>query len=113
MAGMKLTPETVRAAYKLLETTRPFCNWGLPDADDIKFSVVKAKLYGYSRDDRLEIAVSTYRVGRLDCLIETVAHEMIHVHLDRYGVKAHHGRAFKRAAAQVCKEHGFDPKRFI
>jgi hypothetical protein len=42
-----------------------------------------------------------------------MAHEMIHQHLDKYGVKSHHGKPFQRAAEAVCREHGFDPKRFI
>ncbi len=113
MAGLRLTPEVLHAAYEYLRTTRPFCNWALPDADDMKFKVVRDRLYGYSVDNKNTIAVSTYRVGRTDCLMETMAHEMVHLHLDRFKVRGAHGRPFKAATAQVCKEHGFDPKRFI
>lgn len=111
--SLHLTPETLEAAYEYLRTTRPFCNWGLPDGEDIKFLVVRNLLYGYFIDFKKVIAISTFRIGRTDCLFETMAHEMIHVHLDNFGVRSQHGKAFHRAAAQVCKEHGFDPKRFV
>lgn len=110
---LRLTPDILRAAYDYLRETRPFCNWNLPEGEDVKFKVVRNRLYGYSVDFKQEIAVSTYRVGRTDILMETLAHEMIHLHLDRFGVKSQHGKAFHKAAAQVCREHGFDPKRFI
>lgn len=110
---MKLTPEILAAAYEFLRTTRPFSGWDLPDAEDMKFEVSKAKLYGYNLDRKNTIGVSTYRVGRTDCLMETMAHEMVHLHLDRFGVRSHHGRPFMKAARQICNEHGFDIKRFI
>jgi hypothetical protein len=111
--NLRLTPEVLKAAYEYLCTTRPFCNWNMPDADDVRFVVSKAHLYGYSRDDRLEIGVSTYRVATSATLLETMAHEMVHVHLDRRKVKSHHGKGFRTAARQVCREHGFEFKRFI
>lgn len=108
---MHLSPAILKAAYDLLAETRPFCNWHLPDSDDVKFIVHAAKEYGYCRGN--EIGISTYRVGRMDCLLETMAHEMIHVYLDRLGVKSSHGRPFHKLARQVCREHGFDFKRFV
>jgi hypothetical protein len=111
--GLRLTPETLRAAYAYLLTTKPFCDWDLPEPEDMGFKVSRARCYGFSETGKRAIGISIYRIGRTDCLMETMAHEMIHQHLDKYGVKSHHGKPFQRAAEAVCREHGFDPKRFI
>lgn len=113
-----LTPEILRATYDLLTITEPFCKWNLPDGEDVKFKVVKnRKLCGWHEKFRKThtICISQVFHGRMQPLLETMAHEMVHVHQWRHASLARgaeHGVSFKRYAAQVCKIHGFDLKLF-
>lgn len=115
--ALQFTPYTLRQAYKFLDATAPFKNWNLPDADDVVFRVVKDQtLRGwYRRRPKHTIAISTGCVGHTYSLIQTMAHEMIHVYEEHAGIckaNVEHSAAFKKLAARVCKEHGFDPKMF-
>jgi hypothetical protein len=115
---LKLTPEVLAAAYEFLCTTDPFKNWGLPDGDEIVFKVAKSKdLHGWHtvKRGKHHIAISAAGVGHTTSLIQTMAHEMIHLYetiakLTPSNVQ--HGAAFKKLAARVCRIHGFDPKTF-
>lgn len=112
---LRLTPSILVAAYEYLRSTPPFHRWKLPEADDVEFHVIRdATIYGDCDlvDDQHIIRISTGRVGRTQSLIESMAHEIVHVYLDRRGVKAHHGADFRRCAARICRVHGFDPKTF-
>ena len=114
---LNLTPDVLRAAYDYLNATRPFVRWNLPDGDDVVFRVVRTpNLYAWyeRKRGRHLIAVSRSSVGHTPTLIETMAHEMIHLHEEANGAKTRgeHSAAFKRWAVQVCAVHGFDPKRF-
>lgn len=116
---LPLTVETLRAAYDYMVTTPPFDKWNLPDSEDIVFKVAKDP-HNYAwhdkkRGKRHVVAVSRARVGHTMTLMESMAHEIIHVHeanvkgLPRSGG---HSKAFWKWAAQVCRAHGFDLKRF-
>lgn len=111
-----LTREMLAAAYDLIEYTDPFCKWNLPASDEVAFDVVTTR---YRFGDcigtgKLRIRISSRFVGRLTSLVESVAHEMVHLHMDIGGVieSDPHGPGFRKLAAQVCKVHGFDPKLF-
>lgn len=114
---LPLTPDTLRAAYDFLATTPPFNKWNLPDGDDITFRVAKDRtLFGWHDKRRGKphlIAISEYLVGQITTLMETMSHEMIHLHEERSCIRGNHGPAFKKFAEQVCKIHTcFDRKRF-
>ena len=114
MAGLKLTPEVLRAAYAYLDETQPFAAWNLPDPDDVKFVVGSAKdIFGNADWTKRTIWISRRRVGCTRVLFETVAHEMVHFYADRAGEKHLHGPLFLKAARQVCEAHGFDYRSFI
>lgn len=111
--SLAFTPDTLRAAYEYLDTTQPFIKWNMPDADDVCFRVVRSPaLRGWYRWDgnRHVIAVSCRCVGSTALLMQTVAHEMIHLHEEnaRTCTAGEHSAAFNRWAAQVCKVHGWD-----
>lgn len=114
--GLHLTPDILRAAYEYLRATPPFRRWKLPPADEVEFHVTRH----LDRTGDCETAgghepvirISAALIGWTGSLMTTMAHEMVHVHLDRNGVRAHHGADFRRCAAQVCRHHGFDPKMF-
>lgn len=115
--SLHLTPDVLKHAYEYLCATRPFSGWNMPDADSIKFLVTNTKSYGgycltHSIGDH-EIGISRAYVGRTESLMVYMAHEMIHVYLDGWGVKSHHGAPFHKAAKRVCQHHGFDLKRFV
>lgn len=119
---LPLNPEILRAAYDYLRTTLPFCNWNLPDGEDVRFKVTQsAKFLGEcvifpdKKRDPL-INISARYIGRTETLMETMAHEMIHLYQGETKMWKRAGRehdaAFYTIAEQVCKIHGFDPKTF-
>lgn len=119
--SLPLDKETLAAAYDYLRTTPPFSRWNLPESEDVAFSVSKTTAdFGYYRFDgrRHCINASSGKIGQTSTLMEFMAHEMIHLHLEQTGMESRrrtpttHNAAFRRFAAQVCKVHGFDPKAF-
>lgn len=117
--SLPLSSDVLAAAYEYLSTTQPFSEWNLPDSEDVKFRVIKAPdvrgWYLLGHDGSHTIAVSSRCIGRTQSLIETMAHEMVHLHqgdvkMDTPG--AQHNRAFWKLADSVCGFHGFDPKLF-
>lgn len=117
---LPLTHETLAAAYDFLRTTPPFNKWNLPEPEDVTFKVSKAHIYGWhdkkrGRKKKHVIAVSSRMNGHTMTLIETMAHEMVHLHEQQTGASrgyGDHGAVFKKFTEQVCRRHGFDPKRF-
>lgn len=120
MTSLPLTPEVLAAAYDYLVTTQPFANWNLPDSDDIKFRVIRSrKVFAqYIYDGGHTIEVSSGTVGHTKTLMETMAHELVHLHLRITGMESRsksedvHNMPFRKLAAKVCATHGFDPKAF-
>lgn len=118
---LALTQEILAAAYTYLLVTPPFCSWNLPPAAKIKFSVTghfdrRADCWdAQGSRTNIGIRVSRRYVGFTCTLLETMAHEMIHVRqyvhkLDTANTK--HNAAFHKDARAICKHHGFDPKAF-
>src|ERR1700681_4999961 len=116
---MNLTPEILRAAYNYLSETEPFHGWNMPDAEDLKFVVT----HGRARQGRccldhnsaiIEISDAYHK--HTSSLMETMAHEMIHLHHYQSGLKktkhSWHGKVFWAFAREVCAAHGFDPGQF-
>lgn len=118
---LPLTPEMLQAAYNFLCKTPPFSNWKMPPGSDVKFIVGKATdcFAHYQWDgNRHTITVSSKAVAYTGTLMDSMAHELIHLHLWKTGLESkrsgsrYHNAAFKKFAARVCKYHGFDPKAF-
>lgn len=112
---LPLTHETLYGAYKFLCATPPFVRWNLPEAADVKFRVVRDRtLHGWHRciAGKHTIAISGSSVGHTLSLVMTMAHELVHMHQKRTGMRVNHGLAFQKLAQQICKIHGFDPKAF-
>ena len=115
---LPLSPAILEAAYNYLLATPPFKSWKLPAADEIRFRVASDKgcrgwhTHGSGEHD---IAISCAVIGRTAPLMETMAHEMIHVYQAHKGTatkKAEHNAEFHRLAKAVCRRHGFDQKLF-
>lgn len=117
---LPLTPETLEAAYEYLRTTPPFLRWNLPEGEEVKFKVGRrsSEFARYQWDGKKHtITVSSASIGQTSTLIEKMAHEMIHLHLEERGMESRgtentHSMAFRKFAAIVCKRHGFDVKAF-
>jgi hypothetical protein len=116
--SLVFTRDTLRAAYNFLCETPPFDRWNLPDGEEVEFVVIKSKTdAGWHKIENGKdyIACSSETIGRTHSLIELMAHEMVHLHQRRIGTETPgtvHNRAFKLLAAQVCRNHGYDPKLF-
>lgn len=114
--SLTFTTDTLRAAYNFLNETPPFSRWNLPDGEDVVFKVVRdRKRYAWHdvADGKHTIALSSVVVGHTNTLVRTMAHEMVHVHeRTRTACATGHSKAWVKWAAQVCQQHGFDPKDF-
>ena len=107
---MKLTPTILRAAYAYLRETEPFNRWKLPPPEHVRFKVSNMRdMYGSMEIGSAPplITISSALTSHTYSLMTTMAHEMVHF-LDMT-----HGENFQRKAAKVCKDHGFDPHRFL
>jgi hypothetical protein len=114
---VNITPELVAATYDMLCLTAPFKGWNLPPSDDVQFSILQTReRYGDHcvEGDGHHIRISRTRHKTLRTLIETLAHEMVHMRETRLGVRNDiaHGASFRKLAMQVCRIHGFDPGAF-
>jgi hypothetical protein len=113
-----LDPDMLEATYNFLKCTPPFKRFKLPDSDDVIFTVgFKHNVLGEYRwfDHQHTITISGRCIGYTDGLIETMAHEMIHLYLEHTNQESYnnaHSMLFRKIAKQVCRYHGFDPKRF-
>lgn len=111
---IEVSRASIIAAYELLRTTRPFLGWKLPDCGEIEFSVIKANTH-YGDCDGETIRVSRAKHGQLSTLLQTVAHEMIHLyqmHNRKAAPNGGHNADFHKRAARVCRVHGWDAKTF-
>lgn len=112
---MHLTPEIIAASYEYLRHTPPANRWKLPPSDELAIKVLSTReRMGHVRDNRpIELAVSCKRVSFTSTLMATVAHEVCHIRAYAQGAKGcGHGYLWQRAAAQMCRAHGFDPREF-
>ena len=123
---MRLTTDMLAAAYDLLRATPPFDGWNLPDSDEVRFKVLRtsANFGDCSQDDKgWVIRLSDKLHPRLTGAITTMAHEMIHIHLDETACQSRHARlrsdsathgpGFRACAVKVLKQFPeFDPATF-
>jgi hypothetical protein len=115
-----VTRPRIKAIYTMLRLLPPFCRWGLPEPDAIKFTICNGTHHGmYSVDekDRINIEINPYTHITLFMLTMTIAHEMVHIRQDQLGQlpnseSKQHNKAFQRLARMVCKELGFEPTEF-
>jgi hypothetical protein len=114
---LPLTPERLAGVYEMLRSFPPFCRWRLPHFSEVKFHVAKTDQWHaawWIDGDRHNVEVSEKKHGRIDSLIESMAHEMIHIRqrVNKTETKGEHNAEYKRLAKQVCKAFGFDYGQF-
>lgn len=115
---MSLHPDHLAATYDLLSIMPPFDKWNLPPSDDVMFIVNRSKEnrgdYHWN-GERHVIRISSRYNKRTQALIETMAHEMVHLFEEEAGFarpNVQHSKAFMKLAKRVCKAHGFDEAVF-
>ena len=111
--AIPLNKEMLAHAYEYLCCLPPFNKWNLPSSDDVKFAISKNKYrYAYYQMSGGEhhIVLSSRFIGRHELLIATMAHEMIHLHMEVSCILANnpHDAAFHKFADHICKIHEFD-----
>ena len=102
-----VTRRSILLAYDLLRGMKPFCDWKLPTKIEAHVST-DINMYGCF-DEPNEITISSGRVWTLTSLMETVAHEMIHLHqyrLKKLNVDTPHDQFFLGCAKEVCEKLG-------
>ena len=74
---MKLvTAHIIRVVYETLIQLPPMDRWRLPPSKDVEFKARALKgVYGLYEADPHVITISTLKVGHLDTLVKTVAHD--------------------------------------
>lgn len=116
--ALHLTHAMLAQAYELLRATPPFRGWKLPPAEEVEFHVTASVAdhadYCNLQDGRHRIRVSYKRHKTLRSLIETMAHEMIHMRERQLKLRwdVAHGATFQRLADRICALHGFDRGSF-
>lgn len=114
---LHMTPAMLEAAYELLRATPPFKGWKLPPGDEVAFHILRTRAQQADHclvGNTHQIRVSAAKHATLRSLLETVAHEMIHVREVQLRARPDvaHGKLFNRLADKVCREHGFDRGQF-
>lgn len=113
---MRLTTDMLRASYELLCECRPYRHWNLPPADEVRFKVTRSlEIDGYYLYPKQEIGISSLSHQHLYSVLVTMAHEMVHLYMRETAMDrkvADHGVAFRKLAARVSAELGFDAGQF-
>lgn len=118
MKSRSFHPDELEAAYEFLRVSEPFRRWKLPHADAITFRVTSdPKVFGrfIGGNGKYTIVVSEASASHTIKLLETIAHEILHLaqHLSGHETKSEHNADFKKKARRICDVHGFDPKAFF
>lgn len=115
---LPITPERLAGVYDMLRGFPPFSRWKLPPAEEVGFHVSKTNRWHaawWIDGETHNIEVSEKKHGHLRSLVESMAHEMIHVkqRIDKTETSgAEHNAQFRKLAKAVCKGLGFDPGQF-
>lgn len=114
---MNIRPEQVAAVYEMLRAFPPFDRWKLPEADAVAFHVrnIQGTHGKYQFDNGHNITISTAHIDSHAALVDTTAHEMIHLYQDikKTDNKSQHNAQFRRLSKRVCDAFLWDAKRFI
>lgn len=112
---MKPCENDLVAAYEYLARIKPFSSWKLPVSNAVEFEINRSQmLQGEYSPDPHTIKVSSEHCKTHQAVLETVAHEMVHLHLERAGGYGHldHDKDFQKCAKAVCKAFGWKTKGF-
>ena len=112
---MKLTPAILKNLYSAIYCMKPFDRWNMPLPEEIAFIVDKdpntmgTYLYDTGEEYEHTITISSARCGHLDTVMRVLCHECIHMSRHKTSRWTHHDKSFRKRAAQISSELGFDP----
>jgi hypothetical protein len=109
---IRITDDTIKAAYIMLSSMSPFKRWKLPPLKSITFKATDEKdAYGTYLPEHI-ITISRAKNGHLDTLLRTTAHEMCHMvrYMRGNGDWDAHDDVFAEMTATVAARMGWDPK---
>lgn len=112
---MKLLPRHLAAMYHTLSVLPPFDRYKLASDARIEFKVTRADLsMGLYEPDPHTISISKVHHKTYNDVMQTMAHEMCHLALERKGSPNHsnHCAEFNALAAEVCNQWGWNFKGF-
>lgn len=109
---VSINEHLLRAAYEYLCTCKPFSRWHMPRAVRFKVSTSTMTL-GMYQPDPPTITISKQSNANYGDVLCTLAHECVHLHLERsHGGHEEHDEKFNACAKQVCDQFGWDVKGF-
>lgn len=118
---LRLTPEILVGSYDFLRLTPPFNTWGLPESDDVEFTVSRCRSrMGYCTARKhqrgsWEIGISECWVSHTFTLLQIMGHEMTHLKQQKDRTETpntEHNAEFRQLGKLVCRHHGWDPMAF-
>src|SRR6185312_8275148 len=118
---LRLSPKMLLAAYEYLRATPPVNGWKLPPADEVEFRVVHHKKNSgwwcrrtAKEDEGHIIAIAANRLSNMNGLLNTMAHEMIHLYQSakKSETRTDHIAEFAKLMTRVCRVHGFEEMLF-
>lgn len=112
---MKLTRQHLATMYYMLAAMPPFTRYKLPSDAKIDFKINRSKmLCGSYEVDPHTITISRVLCHTYQQVLETLAHEMVHLALEQRGASDHsdHDVAFNNLAAEVCTLWGWNFPKF-
>ncbi len=112
---MKITSDDLSKIYDLLVVLPPFKSLNLPCSATVAFEVNRSRMMQGEYDgDPHTIKVSSFFCETWNDVIETVAHEMVHLVCERSGHHNHpdHDKQFRKLAREVCKQFGWKVESF-
>src|SRR5580693_7778203 len=111
---LPLTPEMLAAAYDFLRTTPPFTGWRLPESDDVVFGLsLRPKEFGrYQWDgEHHTITMSIKAIAHTDTLMRYMAHEMVHLSLEKDGLEEDRRRRGSQRRVQKARRSSLQVPR--
>jgi len=112
---VRLTKHILEGMYYALRCAEPFSTFRLPHPSTVTFKVNRASMaFGDYEPDPHTIRISRECNKNLDSVFKTMAHEMVHLALERKGAKDHsnHDAEFNALGAKVCNAWGWNFKEF-
>jgi len=112
---LALTEKHVRAVYTALAMLPPYSKWKMPDEYRIELSVSRSnRAFGLYDSDPHSISISCMQCRNFDDVIRTMAHEMLHLKLERDGDPDHsdHKGRWPEAVKEVCVYFGWNESEF-
>ena len=112
---MKLTKRHLASMYNMLAIMPPFDRFKLASDARMEFVVNRASMSaGLYEPDPHTISISKINNKHYHDVLQTMAHEMVHLALERQGRPDHHNHCseFNALGAEVCDLWGWNFKEF-